>query len=256
MKGNSVSTPVDVEVSLLPWPGDRVRLGMIALSTDHSSECEIWAMAPQTEVEIFVSRIANENPTTVANLRAMAPRLKEAAQLILPGSPVGAMLYSCTSGSIVIGADEVASRINEAKPETKCTMPTVAAMAAFKALCVSKVAVLTPYLDEVNGPVFEYLTLNGISVVQFKSFRMASDVDMAMIPPSVVKSAAIEANVEEAEAIFISCTALRTSSIIHSLEKSLGKPVITSNQAMLWHGLRLAGYRTPISGFGVLLSDH
>ena len=64
---------------------------------------------------------------------------------------------------------------------------------------------------------------------------------------------AIKADVPESEAVFVSCTALRTSAIIEELEQALGKPVVTSNQALVWHSLRLSGYDDAVEGYGQLL---
>ncbi|MDX6330283.1 MAG: maleate isomerase, partial [Streptomycetaceae bacterium] len=57
----------------------------------------------------------------------------------------------------------------------------------------------------------------------------------------------------EAEGYFLSCTALRSAEIIEELEAELGKPVVTSNQAMVWHALRTGGVADPVPGYGRLL---
>ena len=249
----AVSRQLETPVTLGRWLGDQVRLGLIALATDHSSECELWQMAPSGEVELFVNRVLNHNPTTVENLRAMAPRLTDAASVLLPGSPLDALIYSCTSGTAVIGADEVTRRLQQAKPGVPCTTPLTAAAAAFEALAVSEVAVMTPYVEEVNKTIHESLVSAGVNIRAFKSFGIESDVDMAMLPAATLLDAAVETNVADAQALFISCTALRTVGIVERLEERLGKPVVTSNQAMFWHALRLAGYHKPIDGFGRLM---
>jgi maleate isomerase len=58
-----------------------------------------------------------------------------------------------------------------------------------------------------------------------------------------------------AEAYFISCTAVRSADVIEALERDLGRPVITSNQGMLWGALRAAGIADRRAGFGRLLRD-
>ena len=78
---------------------------------------------------------------------------------------------------------------------------------------------------------------------------------MARVEPATVRDMALETDVPDAEALFVSCTALRTSSIIDELEQRLKKPVVTSNQALVWHSLRLSGYETPVEGYGRLLRD-
>ncbi len=55
------------------------------------------------------------------------------------------------------------------------------------------------------------------------------------------------------DAVFVSCTTLRVAGIVEAAERQLGKPVISSNLALAWHSLRLAGYRRPVPGFGELL---
>jgi len=61
-------------------------------------------------------------------------------------------------------------------------------------------------------------------------------------------------NIPEADAVFISCTSVRTFEIIAPLERDLGKPVISSNQATIWHALRKTGIRDTIEGYGRLLT--
>ena len=59
-----------------------------------------------------------------------------------------------------------------------------------------------------------------------------------------------------ADAYFLSCTTIRSTPIIAALERDLGKPVVTSNQAMAWHALRTGGVKDRIPGFGTLFSEH
>jgi maleate isomerase len=91
----------------------RWRLGLIALATDHTSERDFARMRASDEVAVYVNRIAYANPTTVENLRAMTPRLGQAAALILPGEALDALAFSCAAASAVIGDDRVAAAIRE-----------------------------------------------------------------------------------------------------------------------------------------------
>ena len=61
---------------------------------------------------------------------------------------------------------------------------------------------------------------------------------------------------DDAEAVLISCGALRTLQVVEEIEQKLGKPVVCSNQAMIWECLRLAGVDDRIEGYGRLLRDH
>ena len=210
-------------------------------------------MRPSDEVAVYTSRVANSNPVTVENLRSMTPRLEEAARLILPEGRLDAIAYSCTSATVVIGYDAVAEAIGRGRPGVPVITPITAAVAALEQLGARRIAVLTPYLDEVNGPMWRCLEDYGQEVVGFTSFGIADDNDMARLAPETIYQAALEADRAEAEAIFISCTAIRAAEVAARLEQALGKPVVTSIQAMYWHALRTAGYDGPVAGYGRLL---
>jgi maleate isomerase len=112
---------------------------------------------------------------------------------------------------------------------------------------------LTPYIDEVNELLVGYLESQGVAVTTLASFNLHTDVEITSVPGSALVAAARELDRTGAGALFICCTALRTAAIIEPLEKELNLPVITSNQAMTWDMLRLAGYDKPVTGFGGLL---
>ena len=76
-----------------------------------------------------------------------------------------------------------------------------------------------------------------------------------MISPQAIYAAAYELGQADVDAVFISCTGLRASSVIAPLEQALGKPVVASNQALSWDCLRLAGYKDKVEGYGRLLRD-
>jgi len=238
------------------WPGVAVRLGLVALSLDHAMEGELRRMLPTGVADFYVSRVPVRNPCTVVNLRAMAADLTRAAELILPGTPIDALAFGCTSGTVVIGSEEVQARLQAARPGVPCTTPITAALAAFARLGITRVAMLTPYIEEVNAPIREFLAARGVRVVASATFGLVDDIAMTRIPPAAVRDAALALDRPEAQAVFISCTALRVSSIIEPLEHALGKPVVASNQAIAWDALRLAGRGLPVSGFGRLLRTH
>ena len=116
------SEPVRTQYVLDAGPG-AYRIGLIALATDHATERDFMNMRPGDDVVIYTSRVRNFNPCTVENLQTMAPLLTEAASLILPGSRLDVMAYSCTSASVVIGHDAVAERIHAARPGIPCVTP-------------------------------------------------------------------------------------------------------------------------------------
>ena len=117
-----------------------------------------------------------------------------------------------------------------------------------------KIAVLTPYTDDVNASLVDYIQDHGPQVTATTSFHFANDNDMARIPPEAIVSAAKEADRDDAGALFISCTAIRAVDVIDEIEQALGKPVVSANQALFWEAVRTAGYTAPIEGYGRLLT--
>jgi maleate isomerase len=90
---------------------------------------------------------------------------------------------------------------------------------------------LTPYSAEISALLVDYFQRNSLEIVSFMYMDMSDDRDVAMVSPNNIITAAKEAIVDEADALFISCTAMRSTEVISVIEKEIGKPVFTSNQA-------------------------
>ncbi len=245
------SDPVPIDYVLDDGPG-RYRIGLLALSNDLATERDFINMRPSDEVTIFVSRIPNAEICSVEHLRKMEPELTRSTELLIPGSRLDSIAYSCTSGTVVLGYETVVRRIREARPDIPVAAPITAALAALDELGVLKIAVLTPYTDDVNQQIHRYLVDRGVSITAFTSFHCADNDKMAKIPPQAIFEAAIASDRPEAEALFISCTAIRAVEVIESIENAIGKPVITANQVLFWQALRATGYIGKIDGFGSL----
>lgn len=229
------------------------RLGIIALATDMTSEGDVARIVPPDRASVHTARIAFENPSTPENLARMAPRLTETAALLVPGVPLAAIFYSCTAASIAIGEAAVAASINAARPGVPVVTPSAAAVAAFAALGVRRIALVTPYLPETTQPMADYFAAAGLDVVTAQCLGVADDRDIARIDPASVVAAAVAADRPDAEGLFLSCTALRAAEVVDEIEARLGKPVVTSNQAAIWRITRHAGLDLPGPGrlFGV-----
>lgn len=229
------------------------RIGLIALDCDHATERDFMNMRPGDDVAIYTSRVRSAKTCTVENLRSIAPLLTEAASLILPDSRLDVIAYSCTSGTVVVGHEAIVDYVQAARPGIACVTPIKAALAGLSSLGARRVAVLTPYVDEINADMASYLEAEGIDIVGFTSFHLIDTDDMANLAPEAIYQAALEADRDEAEALFISCTAIRAADVVERIERTLGKPVVTSIQAMFWQSLAYAGYAKPIAGYGRLL---
>jgi maleate isomerase len=241
--------------TLDPAPGaaaeEPVRFGMIALSTDLTSERDAARVLDPQTAALHVARVAFENPTTPENLARMAPRLAQAAALLVPGEPLAAICYSCTAASVVIGDDAVARAIGLGRPGVPVVTPAAAACRALRTLRARRIALLTPYLSETTAPVIRYLEAAGFEVVRAVCMGLADDRDIARVGPAAIVAATRRADAAEADAIFISCTALPVLGHIERIEAALGKAVVSSNQASLREMLLAGGQPLP-RGFGRL----
>ena len=230
-------------------PGGRI--GLLALATDYNSETDLRRILPEG-VDLFTNRVLNANPLTVENLRAMTGDITRAASGILPGLGVDVMIYGCTSGTAAIGEAELQRLIESAQPGVPCTNPIAAASAALHAFKAETISVLTPYSDEINASISKSLQARGFQILNIDGFGLEDDIEMTGLPLAALAEAALQVYDPSADALFISCTAIRAASIVDTLEQKLGKPVITSNQALVWHCLRLMKNSSPVKGFGRL----
>ena len=229
------------------------RIGLVLLATDHTTERDVARICRPDEAGVYANRIAYENPTTPENLHRMLPRLSAGVALILPGESLDALYYSCTAASVVIGDAAVGAAVHAAKPDVPVITPSGAARTAFRSLGVRRISVLTPYLPETSAPIATYFQKHGLEIANLVCFGLGDDREMARVNPETILTAACETMASDAEALFISCTALRASEVAGEIEQRIGKPVVTSNQAGIWLTLRRAGIERPLEGHGRLL---
>ncbi|MEA2744007.1 MAG: maleate isomerase [Acetobacteraceae bacterium] len=113
-----------------------------------------------------------------------------------------------------------------------------------------------PYIPSVHQREVDFLAANGVMVVGGTCLGVDTNTEMARISPEAITAQALEAgSASRADACFISCTAIRSAGLIANLEASLGMPVITSNQVLAWHVLRMLGVRQRVSGFGRIFDE-
>ena len=233
---------------------ERGRIGVIVLATDYTIEHEWRQIFKYIDgVALYQSRILNDDVVTPETLRAMEPLITQCSQILTPGTPLDVIAFGCTSASMAIGEQKVFENIHAAKPEAKCTTPITAAFAAFDAFKAKRIGVLTPYTAEVNKIVAQYIMDKGYEVPVFGSFNQERDSIVARITPESIENGVREIiKHAEVDAIFVSCTSVRLVEACQKLEASLGIPLTSSNHAMAWHALRLAGIEERLPELGSL----
>lgn len=232
----------------------RVRLGLVQLASDHTLEND-WHLLAGNRVELYSTRLPFSSRMVPDQLRAMGDDIAAAAALLAPGMPLDVMAYGCTSGSLLIGDERVSAELTRFRPGLPSTNPLLACKAALRHLGARRLAVLTPYTSEINRPLHHHLVEAGFEITAFGAFQLVTDTEVARIDQlSIERAVAGLLEKGATDALFLSCTNLPVIHQLHALEALFGVPVLSSNQVMFWHALRLAGSALRTEGFGRLLS--
>jgi maleate isomerase len=233
--------------------GYRARIGLIYTSTSTVMEPECYAMTPEG-VSIHTTRVELAR-VTVEELRKLAERTADAAR-VLAMAPLHSMVFGCTSGSFVEGRsydERIIETMRVATGGLPVTTTASAAANGLRAVGAQRIVLATPYLEEVTARGAAYFAEQGFEVLATSSLGFENDHDIGRTSPERVYGQVRELDRPDADAVFISCTNLRTVAILQELEEDLAKPVLSANQASFWEALRLAGIGEPVVGFGRLL---
>jgi maleate isomerase len=193
--------------------------------------------------------------TTNETLAEHIDTMAEAASVLQPDAPPDVICYGCTCGSIVIGEEPVMEQIKKGAPKSKPMTLVTGVVDALRELSAQKLVVGTPYLDEINTLEAEFLLEKGFEVVDIQGLNVADGSQMGRVTPGYLKEFALSIDSPDADAIFISCGGIRSLDVAEEIEEAAGKPVITSNQAMMWSCLRRAGIDDRLTGFGRIFQE-
>jgi len=248
--------------------GWRKRIGLLIPSVNTTMEPEFYQMAPEG-ITIHTSRMLLENSFTVDSLIVMGKEIERATKEVFSAG-VDIVIFGCTSGSFVKGSEhtvEITDKIKKVLGDTKPAITTSAAVIdALKVLKAKKIAVATPYPEAINEKEKTFLEENGFIVTNIKGLGFSerkpvypltnSPVSMiGLQEPYVAYNLAIDVNTNDSDCVFISCTNFRTIEVIEKLERDLGKPVISSNQATFAIALREVGIKERPEGYGTLFKN-
>ncbi len=247
------SQPVNVRYGKgLHW---RAHIGYILIPNDDLIEEEMFRLAP-AGVGVHFSRIPGADACTAENLMAMQKNLAETAARFVFEDDLAVVCFACTSASALIGEERVLRELSHGAPKAKPTSIISGVVRALRSFNAHRIVVATPYLDEINFLEEKYLTDQGFEIVNIQGMNILSGADMYRVTPEFILEYVRALDRPDAEAIFISCGGIRSLEIVDELERQIKKPVITSNQAMFWDTMRLAGIKDKIDGYGMLLKDY
>ena len=246
------STKVEPKYNLNPNP----RIGLIALASDFMIEKDFINVIKDKDIDFFVNRIECYNPLTRENLIKMSEKVTEVTKDILPDEKIDCVVYACTSGTIAAGYNSIEKKVKIAKPEAKVTTPSTAAIKALKKLKIQKLSIFTPYSKRLNDEVVEYFKKENFEVTSNSYFDIESDIDIGKVDQNYLYEVLSKIDLKDADALFVSCTALPVLPIIDKLEKKLNKAVLSSNQALIWDTLENIGKNNSVKGFGKLFVNN
>ena len=231
------------------------RIGLITLASDFRIEKDFNSVLHNKDIDLFANRIHCYNPLTNETLKKMADDITDVTKEILPDQKLDCVAYGCTSGSIAAGYESIFEKINKAKPNTKVTTPITAAIKGLKKLDIKKISIFTPYTSEINKAVEDYFLNEKFEVNELTYFDIASDLDIGKVDQDHLYDVLKNIDLSNSDALFVSCTALPVLTLIDDLEKKINKPVLSSNQVLIWDSLRQIGFNSEIKGFGEIFKN-
>lgn len=216
-------------------------LGLIVLQTDETIETDFRRYFADHPSPIYATRIPSGTQVTTDSLAQMKSDLSASADLLPKGLTYPAVGYGCTSASSVIGSEQVEKLVQGSCNALTVTNPLRATAAFCAEHGISRLALLSPYIEEVSVTLRSAFARIGVEMPVFGSFGEAEEARVVRISNSSIVDAALALGADsQVEGVFLSCTNLRTFDAIPQIQKRLKKPVLSSNQALAWHMKKLA----------------
>lgn len=233
------------------------RFGVLGPPGNTAMEYEFPTLLPKGVVFNYNRLSRPGSGITNESLVAMAKSIDRAAHDLAQAYPE-IIVYGCTSGSFLFGIGreaETAQQITSVTGLPAITTST-AVVQALQAVGTRRVAMFTPYPDDINDHEVEFLRHYGFEVVHVDAFRCPTSEEIRRISSEQTAELVIqnEKQIADADTVFISCTNLLSVDQISRLEALLDKPVISSNQASVWAALQAMNIETQSVNTGRLFT--
>ena len=241
----------------LDGDGRRARIGVVVPSVN--TVMEPWAARTAPDgVSVLTSRMYMPPETTIATLIEMDRTEGKSAIRQLSSTLPHVIAYGCTASSIVQGLaydEHLRHEISEeyGVPSTTAAHAIITGLHAVGARSIS---IVSPYTAAVDKKEHDYFESAGFHVLGGAFLGISDGFRLAEPSIETLLDLGRRGMDSQADALVISCLNTRSHAVIDTLERELGKPVVTSTQATLWHALRLAGVDDRIMGYGRLLAQH
>lgn len=229
--------------------GAKARIGHLYPSAG-ICDYEPQLMAPEG-VQFLTTRLAFRR-ARLEDDAALADEVESHARLIADAR-VDLIAFNCTAASMVAGPESINRRLRAATG-IRSTTTIEAVLAGLSAARMRRLALMTPYVPEVVAAEIEFLAKNESAVVRHASVPCEDPVEQGSIPPERWVALARALRDTQCDGLLISCAGIQIAPVLATIEREFGRPVISSNQALVWHCLRLLGLPDRPEGFGALLA--
>ena len=241
--------------------GWRARIGVLVPPGNPTVEPELYRMAPDGVSLHFARMQAPPSPGPAGGAAGMEERTRAyregtddpATALGLVRPAVVVLAHTASSYALGFGREQPLVERIAARTGAPTLLAAHAVLAALQRLGVTRLALGTPYPESISRQGKAYWEAAGFTLVGYH--RLPDVADIYAESEERAYLLARRADTPDAQAVLLSGTGLPTVAVLETLERDLGKPVVSSNQACLWRALRLAGVREPIPGFGRLLRE-
>lgn len=237
--------------------GWRAKIGVIVPPSNTVNEAEFNRVVP-AGVSFHFTRSPLHSDPAADDFGEMFADV-DRAMSDLAACNVDFATYACTAGSMACPTDRLLGRMTQTD-NIPANSTAQAILAALEALGVRDIAMASPYTDATNAHEAHYLSDHGVTVHATAGLDLNTSLEniqkISRVPPGDVYAHAKAIDHPDADTLLICCTDFNTFDVIEPLEDAIGKPVVSSNSATLWHTLRTAGIEDRIDGLGALLRDY
>lgn len=235
------------------------RIGMITPSSNTALEpinSEITARLQREAFTLHYSRfVVNVISLDPGSLSQFTHGLMVEAARLLADGRMDVIAWNGTSGSWRGIADDRAmcDAITTATGAA-ATTSTIAQVAAFRALGVSRYSLAVPYADEIREAIVGTYGGEGFSCVKSAGMGITINTAFAEVDHDSIRDLIRRADHPDAEAIAVVCTNFPAAYVVDEMERELGKPILDSVLVTLWETLNLIESPIPLRGWGKLLA--
>jgi maleate isomerase len=242
--------------------GWRAKFAVLIPSTNTSVQPEFDAMRP-VGVTNHISRIRIPNIPLHSDedfnrlIALIAAAQDEAVDSVMSCAPTRLVLgiSAETFWDGLQASRQLKQQLHE-RTGLPVSMGSEACDAAFSALGVRRIAVVTPYQPVGDRNVQRFFEESGLTVRRIKGLRCESPVKIAHVSEARLRDALVELDGDDIDGLVQVGTNLAMARLAGLAEAWLGKPVVAINTAIYWHALRDSGITDRIGGFGSLLERH